>query len=97
MQIPRTHIPGQSAASPSGVRKGGSAARSGDTGRVSREPEAGGTVNSGELDQLSRQLGEISEVRADVVAAAKVRVQRGDYLTRAAAENIADAILSKDA
>lgn len=97
MQIPRIHIPGQPAASSSSLRKGGAAGKSGDTSSVSRDADAGGTADSGELDQLTRRLGEFSEVRADVVAEARVRVQRGDYLTRAAAENIADALLSKDA
>lgn len=97
MQIPRIHIPGQSHTSSPNLRTGGGAGRSGAAGSSSREAEAGGAANSGELDQLSRQLGQVSEVRADVVAEAKVRVQRGDYLTRAAAENIADALLSKDA
>ena len=54
-------------------------------------------MGGSELDQLTRQLGGISDVRPDVVAAARVRVQRGDYLTRAAAEQTAAAILSKDA
>jgi len=64
---------------------------------ASRENEAEGAAGSGELKQLIRQLDEISDVRPDVVAAASVRVQRGDYLTRAAAEETAAAILSKDA
>ncbi len=64
---------------------------------VSRENEAEGVVSGDELKSLSRQLDGIRDVRPDVVAAAKVRVQRGDYLTRAAAENTAAAILSKDA
>ena len=63
---------------------------------ASRENEAEGAVGGSELDHLTRQLDEINEVRPDVVAAAKVRVQRGDYLTRAVAEKTAAAILSKD-
>lgn len=63
---------------------------------ASRENEAEGAVGGSELDNLTRQLDGISEVRPDVVAAAKVRVQRGDYLTRAVAEKTAAAILSKD-
>jgi hypothetical protein len=55
-----------------------------------------GTMRSSLADSLARQLGGISEVRPDVIAAAKVRMQRGDYLTRAAAEQAADAILNKD-
>ena len=65
--------------------------------QTSRENEAEGAVGGSELDQLTRQLDGISDVRADVVEAAKVRLQRGDYLTRAAAEETAAAILSKDA
>ena len=64
---------------------------------ASRENEAEGVAGGSELDQLSRQLDEISDIRPDVVAAASVRVQRGDYLTRAAAEQTAAAILGKDA
>ncbi len=66
-------------------------------GSGSRENEAEGVAGDNELNELSRQLGEISDIREDVVAMAKVRVQRGDYLTRAAAEETAAAILSKDA
>jgi hypothetical protein len=66
-------------------------------GSVSRENDAEGVVGSDELESLTRQLDEISDVRADVVEAAKVRMQRGDYLTRAAAEKTAAAILGKDA
>ena len=62
-----------------------------------RENEAEGVAGDSELNELSRQLGGISDIREDVVAMAKVRVQRGDYLTRAAAEKTAAAILSKDA
>ena len=64
---------------------------------ASRENEAEGVAGGSELDQLTRQLDGISDIRPDVVAAARVRVQRGDYLTRAAAEQTAAAILSKDA
>jgi len=63
---------------------------------VSRENSAEGVVGGSELESLSRQLDGISEVRPDVVAAAKVRLQRGDYLTRAAADQTAAAILNKD-
>ncbi len=63
---------------------------------ASRENEAEGVTGGSELDQLTRQLDGISDVRPDVIAAARVRVQRGDYLTRAAAEQTAAAILSKD-
>lgn len=63
---------------------------------VSRENEAEGAVGGRELERLSRHLDEISDVRPDVIAEAKVRVQRGDYLTRAVAEKTAAAILSKD-
>jgi hypothetical protein len=75
----------------------GGSAKSGMQGSVSRENDAEGVVGSDELESLTRQLDEISDVRADVVEAAKVRMQRGDYLTRAAAEKIAAAILGKDA
>ena len=66
-------------------------------GSFVRENEAEGALGGSELDQLSRQLNAVSEIRPDVVAAAKVSVQRGDYQTRAAAEQTAAAILSKDA
>ena len=54
-------------------------------------------VGGHSLEFLSRQLDAISDVRSDVVAAAKMRMQRGDYLSRAAAEQTAAAILSRDA
>ena len=71
--------------------------KSGSQGSVSRENDAEGVVGSDELESLTRQLDGISDVRSDVVEAAKVRMQRGDYLTRAAAEKTAAAILGKDA
>ncbi len=64
---------------------------------VSRDNQAEGVDGADELKSLSQQLDGISDVRPDVVAAAKVRVQRGEYLTRAAAEKTAAAILGKDA
>ena len=75
----------------------GSQPKNSIAGSVVRENDAEGVLGGSELDQLSRQLNAVSEIRPDVVAAAKVRVQRGDYLTRAAAEQTAAAILSKDA
>ncbi len=97
MQIHRIHTPAPSTVSGSALRKESGAAGAAGSKSVQREAEAGGAAGNGELEQLSRQLGEFSDVRPDVVSAAKVRVQRGDYLTRASAEGIADAILSKDA
>ncbi len=85
---------------PGPMRPGGTPglqSKSGTAGSVVRENEAEGALGGSELDRLSRQLDAVSEIRPDVVAAAKVRVQRGDYLTRAAAEQTAAAILSKDA
>ncbi len=75
----------------------GSQSKNGIAGSVVRENEAEGALGDSELDRLSRQLDAVSEIRPDVVAAAKVRVQRGDYLTRTAAEQTAAVILSKDA
>ncbi len=75
----------------------GSRSKNGIAGSVVHESEAEGALGGSELDQLTRQLNAVSEIRPDVVATAKVRVQRGDYLTRAAAEQTAAAILSKDA
>ena len=72
----------------------GTQSKSGSVGSVVRENEAEGALGGSELDRLSRQLDAVSEIRPDVVAAAKVRLQRGDYLTRAAAEQTAAAILS---
>jgi len=60
------------------------------------ENDAEGVANSSELNQLSRQLDGISEIRPEVVAAAKLKLQGGDYLTRAAAEQTAASILNKD-
>jgi hypothetical protein len=77
-------------------RQAGSADLAGSSA-VSRESELSGAAGNGELEQLERQLGDIDEIRPDVVAAARLKVQRGDYLTRTAADQTAAAILSKDA
>lgn len=96
MQIQRfDNVSGSSTPRP--ARTEGPIAKNLLQGSVSRENEAEGVVGGDELESLTRQLDEISDVRPDVVAAAKVRVQRGDYLTRAAAEKTAAAILGKDA
>ena len=63
---------------------------------TSLENDAEGVANSSELDQLSRQLDGINAIRPEVVAAAKLKLQGGDYLTRAAAEQTAASILNKD-
>lgn len=96
MQIPRFDNVGGSG-TPHPARIAGVGSKDLLQGSVSRENGAEGTVGGDELEALSRQLDVISEVRPDVVAAAKVRMQRGDYLTRAAAEQTAAAILGKDA
>jgi hypothetical protein len=86
-----------STGTPRSVRTAASNSNEQLQGSVSRENEAEGIDDGDELKSLSAKLSGISEVRPDVVAAAKVRVQRGDYLTRAAAEQTAAAILGKDA
>ena len=96
MHIHRIDIPSGGEASRSKRASGANSDR-GVSLPTSRENEAEGAVGGSELEQLTRQLDGISEIRPDVVAAAGVRVQRGDYLTRAAAEKTAAAILSKDA
>lgn len=95
MQIHRIDIP-PGGEIPRSSRTPGAYSDRGMSLSASRENEAEGAVGGSELDKLTRHLDEISEVRPDVVAAAKVRVQRGDYLTRAVAEKTAAAILSKD-
>ncbi len=74
----------------------GAKSQRGNTAGTSLENDAEGVANSSELDQLSRQLDGISEVRPEVVAAAILKLQGGDYLTRAAAEKTAASILNKD-
>ena len=95
MQIHRIDIP-SGGEIPRSPRTPGTNTERGQSLSASRENEAGGVAGGSELDRLTRQLDGISDVRPDVVAAARVRVQRGDYLTRAAAEQTAAAILSKD-
>ena len=95
MQIHRIDIP-SGGDTPRSSRASGTNADRELTFSASRENEAEGVAGGSELDRLTRQLDGISNVRPDVVAMAKVRVQRGDYLTRAAAEETAAAILSKD-
>jgi hypothetical protein len=94
MQIHRFDIP----AGGSTRAEGASAAKSqrGNAAGSSSENDAEGVANSSELDQLSRQLDGISEIRPEVVAAAKLKLQGGDYLTRSAAEQTAASILNKD-
>ena len=96
MQILRIDIP-SGGDTPRPARTPGTNTDRGLSLSASRENEAEGVAGGSELDQLTRQLDGISDIRPDVVAAARVRVQRGDYLTRAAAEQTAAAILSKDA
>jgi hypothetical protein len=84
-----------SAGTPRPVIAGGNGATD-PQGTTSRDNMAEG-VGGGELEFLTRQFDGISEVRPEVVAAAKMRMQRGDYLSRAAAEQTAAAILSRDA
>ena len=96
MQIHRFDIP-SGGDTPRAARTPGTNTGRGQSLSAFRENDAEGVAGGSELDQLTRQLDGISDVRPDVVVAAKVRVQRGDYLTRAAAEQIAAAILSKDA
>ena len=66
-----------SAASPrptsTGVRQGNGTSRSRQAGDEARISEAGGSVNSSELESLVSQLADVSEVRADVVAESLVR------------------------
>lgn len=95
MQIHRIDIPASGDTSRPAMVSGANSKRE-LAGASSRENEAEGAVGGNELDQLSRLLGGISDVRPDVVAAARVRVQRGDYLTRTAAEETAAVILNKD-
>ncbi|MBL8817650.1 MAG: flagellar biosynthesis anti-sigma factor FlgM [Planctomyces sp.] len=97
MQIYRFHTAGQPQVSRRDVQTRENAVATGSSGTVARETEAGGVTGGGELETLTRRLGDYSDVRADVVEEAKVRVQRGDYLTRASAEQTAAAMLSKDA
>ena len=96
MQIHRIDIP-SGGDIPRSSRTSGTNTERAQSLSASRDKGAEGVVGGSELDQLTRQLGGISDVRPDVVAAARGRVQRGDYLTRAAAEQTAAAILSKDA
>ncbi len=96
MQIHRFHNAGSSAAPRSGVRGSEAAAVGTGANSISAGNELGGAASGGELERLISHLGEFSDVRADVVAEAKVRVQRGDYLTRAVAEQTANALLNTD-
>ena len=96
MQIHRFHSAGSAAAPRVNVR--GSEGSPAGTGAnsITAGNDLGGAVGGGELERLISHLGEFSDVRADVVAEAKVRVQRGDYLTRAVAEKTANALLNTD-
>ncbi len=95
MQIHRIDIPVPSDTSTSASAPGTNPTH-GPATAASRKNEAERAAGGSELDRLTRQLDGISDVRPDVVAAAKLRVQGGDYLTRAAAEQTAAAILDTD-
>lgn len=49
---------------------------------------------SGEYSPLMASLDELPEIRMDVVEEVRQRLKRGEHLTRAAAEQTAEAILS---
>jgi hypothetical protein len=53
-------------------------------------------VSSGVANRLVEWLANVPEVRADVVAAARVKVASGELLTRAAAEDTAAAFYRQD-
>lgn len=97
MQIHSFHNVGHAATPPLGLIPAAIASEPNRANVEIRRVEVGGGGANGELDQLARQLGQVSEVRSDVVAAAKLKVQRGDYLNRATAEVLADTLLSRDA
>ncbi len=94
MQIHRFDIPTGGSTRAAGAS--GAKSQRGNAAGISLENDAEGVANSSELDQLSRQLDGISEVRPDVVAAAILKVQDGTYLTRTAAEKTAASILNKE-
>jgi hypothetical protein len=70
-----------------------------DAGSTKAESAQGSRIDNsrgaGELRELSSQVAAIPEVRADVVEASRMKLQRGDYLTRVAAEKTADAFLTQ--
>jgi len=94
MEIHRFDIPTGGSTRPAGAS--GAKSQRGNSAGTSLENGAEGVANSSELDQLARQLDAISEIRPEVVAAARLKLQGGDYLTRAAAEQTAASILNKD-
>ncbi len=94
MQIHRIDIP--TGGSTRTASASGAKSQRGNAAGTLGENDAEGVANSSELDQLSRQLDGINKIRAEVVAAAKLKLQGGDYLTRAAAEQTAASILNKD-
>jgi len=57
----------------------------------------GTSRGTGELRELSSRVAAVPDVRPDVVEASRMKLQQGDYMTRAAAEKTADAILSEGA
>jgi Anti-sigma-28 factor, FlgM len=84
----------------------GSRLKSGPAGIRLTQTNAGGSAlaegtgnnnsrGTGELRELSDQIAAIPDVRADVVEASRMKLQRGDYLTRVAAEQTADAFLTR--
>lgn len=67
---------------------GASSASRASSGQSSESPERG------EFDPYLAALHDIPEVRADVVEEVRQRLNRGDFLSREAAEQTAEAILS---
>ena len=67
---------------------GASSASRASSGQSSESPERG------EFDPYLAAMHDIPEVRADVVEEVRQRLNRGDFLSREAAEQTAEAILS---
>ena len=61
---------------------------------VSSSEKSSETTESAEVASLTASLGEIPEVRSDVVEEVRQRLSRGEHLTRDAAERTASAILA---
>lgn len=60
----------------------------------SSSDQSSDSATTGEISPLLAGLSEVPEIRVDVVEEVRQRLKRGEHLTRAAAEQTAEAILS---
>ena len=87
-------IDGESSGSPLFGRRPVRPGAAGGSRRTSSAAQPASTGAARENSELMSKLQELPEIRADVLEDVRQRLQRGELLTREAAEETANAILS---